>query len=370
MSFVANWRVGISVALALVGVGCIGLREFHVDRDDGFDGIQQVMEAAGGVDLVYVHGMGGYSPGDPDRITDHLVGSLDLSEINETGRAVNGSIKRREFVDHTGETRLRSYTLEWSQLTSVPKLFLQAGDRPEGRLKLHEQFKQNLMNWNLADAVISIGSYGDTIDSKVQQDLEYVLTDTRDKERPIVLVSFSLGSKILLDVLDRMRRQTSKEQALEAEFSSRIRLFFMLANQIPLLRLGELQGDSTLTMQALEEKTVEMRYELDRSLLEFIQARGNRKRSQQLQPADTGRAPWIIALSDPNDLLSYPIPRDLAQAYPNTFVNVSLSVSRRGYVIPFVGTFTDPFKAHTDYGSNKRMLELLLHGWQLTALPK
>ena len=70
----------------------------------------------------------------------------------------------------------------------------------------------------------------------------------------------------------------------------------------------------------------------------------------------------IVAFSDPNDLLSYRIPEWIANDTlypPDTFVNVTTSVTRTGWTIPFLGQFADPIQAHRGYGQDERVLDLM-----------
>ena len=71
----------------------------------------------------------------------------------------------------------------------------------------------------------------------------------------------------------------------------------------------------------------------------------------------------IVAISDPNDLLSYRIPDWLKKELPQIpFVNVTTSVVRSALIIPFVGTVADPAAAHQNYGQDKCLLDLIVNG--------
>ncbi len=340
-------------------VGCTTLREYRVDSEEPFPGVRQLMAAYGGVDLVFVHGMGGYSEGDPDQITDHLAAELSLIENVANVSQLSSSARRRVFEDASGNMKLRSYTLRWSDLTFFPKAVLRSTDVSDERLALHDQVKQSLMNSNLADAVIYLGSFKSEIQARVRSDLTSVLNDAGGQERPIVLVSFSLGSKILLDVVDQMRDGGGEDKRLADTFADRSSVFFMLANQIPLLELGELEPRGVAKEAA--SSPVQDAASIYKTVIKFM----DRKSATGIksQQSLVNLPPFkIVAISDPNDFLSYPIPDAIANRYPDTFVNITLSVSQRGYMIPFVGTVTNPTTAHTGFGRHKRVRSLILDG--------
>lgn len=99
----------------------------------------------------------------------------------------------------------------------------------------------------------------------------------------------------------------------------------------------------------------------DDALESYIEKRGD-------GPQYVGKAdgePWIIAFSDPNDPLSYPIPPDLCQAHPDVFLDVITSVARTAFWLPGFGRITDPITEHTGYGRDDRIIELILEGYQL-----
>ena len=128
----------------------------------------------------------------------------------------------------------------------------------------------------------------------------------------------------------------------------------MLANQVPLLLLG-----SYRTQDADEQTTDD--HPTD-SLRNFIVEREKAERTTAFPKIFK-----IVAFSDPNDLLSYRIPEWIANdtQYPSdTFVNVTTSVTRTGWTIPFLGQFADPIEAHRGYGRDERVLDLIINGYK------
>ncbi len=74
----------------------------------------------------------------------------------------------------------------------------------------------------------------------------------------------------------------------------------------------------------------------------------------------------IYAFSDPNDVLSYPIPPKFADEYldsrlcpkvTNIAINVAKPISLFG-----LGEFANPAAAHGDYDHDERVIALIAHG--------
>jgi hypothetical protein len=67
----------------------------------------------------------------------------------------------------------------------------------------------------------------------------------------------------------------------------------------------------------------------------------------------------VVAMSDPNDLLSYPIDDRFAARFPtDSFVNVTIGVSGRG----LFRVVTNPLRAHTGFEADPRVMRMILNG--------
>ena len=119
---------------------------------------------------------------------------------------------------------------------------------------------------------------------------------------------------------------------------------FMLANQLPLLQLG--YETPTVTNQ----------------IDDFCSPTGSRYGDRLFQEVK------IVAFSDPNDVLSYAIPRSFVLNYmdsricpnvSNVVINVAQPIS-----IPIVGPVTNPMTAHSDYEIDERVIEIIAQGVQ------
>ncbi len=74
----------------------------------------------------------------------------------------------------------------------------------------------------------------------------------------------------------------------------------------------------------------------------------------------------LIAFSDPNDLLSYPIPDAFVQDHVDSRlcpkqVNVTINIARVSSVLG-LGEFANPLAAHSDYDDDERVIGLITRG--------
>ena len=116
----------------------------------------------------------------------------------------------------------------------------------------------------------------------------------------------------------------------------------MLSNQLPLLEAG--QDPQEITGK-------------DEEFCEPDARRSNERFFKRLQ---------IIAFSDPNDVLSYPVPEVWVQSYvdsrlcPNV-TNITINIASVRSLLG-LGTFADPLTAHTGYDEDERVGGLMAKG--------
>jgi hypothetical protein len=245
---------------------------------------------------------------------------------------------------------LAVYILDWTPSTQDDKTQLINDDDQEwiGALRLKgytDVAKHDLMDDSLADAILYTGKRRTRIDYVFNMALSKIEEDSPGSTHRNVIISFSLGSVITLRGLSEISYPLGPE---EKSFSSHVCKVYFLANQIPLLALG-IDEDPSPTKH-------------------LYQSLGAETREKTSLCGSTG-GPWVVSVSDPNDLLSYPIPEDILRKYPNTFADVGLSIADKAYWVPFTNYWVpNPVAAHTGYGSNKKVRELLLEGYKPKAL--
>jgi hypothetical protein len=117
---------------------------------------------------------------------------------------------------------------------------------------------------------------------------------------------------------------------------------FMLANQLPLLQSG------------LEPVSVQDQ------ISAFCQPDGADFANRLFKETE------LIAFSDPNDLLSYPIPDAFVRGYVDSRlcpkqVNVTINISPVRSILD-LGEFANPLAAHVDYDDDERVIGLITRG--------
>lgn len=341
--------------------GCKTLGEHSIDHN--FPGITKAMDKPI-ICLLFVHGIGGYSNDDPKHIIDSI---SKMPSIKQTApehpvplTGTDATLTRQDFVDSSTGHELRAYTLEWEPVTIPLKKQYLAYDQDESiksrRLPIDNDIRAALMDDGMPDVVLYVGQYKSTIQRAVKQALKQMHKDiearedkTRDYE--YVFVTWSLGSKIVFDCLaapgtvttQSATADTSEEEYTFNRIAEKTHSVFMLANQIPLLTLGDVKSkDQAHPYEAL------------------LSVAKRRKLAAATQPAELPLS--IVAFSDPNDLLSFPIPTWLETSPDATFANVSISVATTAYYIPFVGWILNPDTAHTAYGIRDNVVNLILNG--------
>lgn len=199
------------------------------------------------------------------------------------------------------------------------------------------------MNDRLTDPVMYLGSMGPLIRNAVKHATCVMVNGTFDQERvgeetctnvhddniAIGIVTWSLGSRVVYDALSELESPqadvTATRFILQRTFN-----IYMLANQLPLLQLSQAPVSHQQGECIAPPKD---------SLRDLLMLTASIKREITLPIT-------IITISDPNDLLSYPIPRSFAEdvaCKTARFVIVTTPIAR-----PFAsGYIANPMTAHT-----------------------
>ena len=263
---------------------------------------------------------------------------------------VYGFLRLQDFERADGAA-FRLFELTWDPTTRWAKddflSFDWAERHKKERVLLDALIKKKIMNDGFSDAVLYVGSYGVHMQVPIVESFCWVLLPNPfDRERcdpmgswndprvrgpdsdddPIIVITSSLGSKMVIDSILRIlriqrvgplsvdsvesrdtrrllellgfdpendRELASFDVALK-EFTNRLRIVYMLANQLPLLRLGKIASRTPLSqVTATRRQPSQVRQEILEEQKEF---------------AELLFTISVIAISDPNDILSYPIP--------------------------------------------------------------
>jgi hypothetical protein len=396
-------RTSAIVALELGAVGTTGcLRPYSKSVFDPptakFPGITSQWQGGTGSDIrvIFVHGICTHDAG--HWITagwDVVMKGYFPSETMTTGAA--SSVGQVQIIDHEyqiGANKISGRYLIWSALTATDKAKLLYDDRPTDnprgeftwkRAKINGELKATLLNDCLSDAVIYAGYRGTTdIQTAMQNAICVALDGTTTNgtctfpptyghgSRRIVIVTESLGSRIVFDAISALKLEAERKPdsvaALDAfyEAIAPITQIYMLANQLPILALARpalVEAASTTdpiaskTPDPATSKTPAMATAL--SVLSVARARHEKRRETDSQLAATEPKLSLVAFTDPNDLLSYRLlTDDAAVVGANTkVVNVITSNDAT-----YFGEVENPLTAHEGYDLNKDVLRLLFGG--------
>lgn len=382
--------IRLFLAAALLLAGCA----LNVRRIEGptlgentFAGLDAVLadRSVSVLSVLVVHGFGTHRPGYSDdlqsRLTEGLHARGGCKRDHPIHGGDHGSIRVCEYRDAHGE-RLRVYELVWSPLTEKLKEdYLGVDRRGRDRLIGDRVLKNELLNDRFADAVLYLGGeFKTAMQNPIRYALCFMLNDpltARALEMPVdpvhacapfleegavlrlprdrafAIVTQSLGSTMVWETLVQMHEDGQAGpnvpfRAIAEEILGRTRMVFMLANQLPLLRLGSV--DRPLPPGTMTESTRARPSAFPPKLKGVVgQARTKAEEPKPIQ---------VVAITDPNDLLGYAIPHHLVEdARPYLAVtNVSVSIAKRGFL------FVDPLKAHTGHLDDTDVLTMVVCG--------
>jgi hypothetical protein len=269
------------------------------------------------------------------------------------------------------------YSLYWSEITEKYKslidknhneLYDQFGVK---RAKVNDRIKKMVTNDGFVDFILyASGSFKNEIREPVKKTLDLIYNDSDSIEiylkrndfaamqsipvydKSIYLITGSLGSKIVLDVLADFK----VEAGIVDDFKSRrhrfyyekLKSIFMLTNQVPLLSLLYAPNDT------VQNDTMQYIYQNYYGLCNFLQ----RSENSMLN---------YVSFYDPNDLLGFnPISNPPVCLGENHCNNCSQRINRSRVVLrnarPFKFMFARPAKAHMGVWKNKKLIKLISDG--------
>jgi len=331
--------------------------------------------------VLMVHGIGRHIPGYSGRLTEGLMPALGLVNKSDTRKEIElwepavsdeplGTLAIHLYLNPDRTRRLVFYELTWSDVIEAERRDIAFDNSKEYAFRRTQLngFMKTFFNDHVPDAFIYLSEARSKIFASVQQsfcwmtagdwdDLPDRASERCDSQNParavyarqddFAFITHSLGSRIAIDVLQdetglvyRPDGQTS--QAVSEVFRSRALPIYMLSNQLPLLGLS------------LPPPSVQNR------LADYCAADSALAGERALKSLD------IHAFSDPNDLLSYPIPPELARRYIDSrlcpaMTNVSINVVQPVDLFG-ISQFANPVAAHGAYDSDERVINIIAHG--------
>lgn len=338
----------------------------HLNRDKGK------------MKLLMVHGVGDHMPGYSRQFLEKLAKEMDLpvmaaeqkniqltSRIDATRNLGNLRVNRLLSKDRRRE--LLFYELSWSVITAKQKEVLaydNSGEYSFRRAEVNNMLKK-FSNDTGPDPIIYLGESREDILVSFAQSFcwmakthweglpggstsqacsfndDTVANNIRLDEYAIV--SHSLGSRITIDGMQRIATLLGERDAeFRYALKDKVIPIYMLSNQLPMLQLGRKLPEVNNQKSA------------------YCQANGAKYNERMV-----AKMP-VFAFSDPNDLLSYPIPYGFVEQYLDSrlcleVTNININVARIFDAFG-LGKMANPLDAHIGYDTDDRVVALIAKG--------
>ena len=353
-----------------------------LDHQAGYPPLGQAGPERPILKVIMVHGVGTHVPGYAARLSGNLAQALGLTVIAPEPKGFPieaevfpgeslGELTVTRFTNTARDREMLFYELTWSPISQPAKdsyAFDDSTVYASKRASLNNAFK-HFVNDVAADPLVYTGTGRERIQAAVSQTLCWALStgwrDLPDKQQvcnpdspafgsrldddDFVFITHSLGSRITTDALQRlaglMKTEAEKHPRvlpLAKAFQEHDIKIFMLANQLPLLQSG------------LEPAAVRD------AVPDYCLAGGGHYQERMFKQTE------LIAFSDPNDLLSYPIPDAFVRQHVDSRLcpkqdNITINIAP---VSPLfgLGEFANPLAAHLDYENDPRVIGLITHG--------
>ena len=364
-------------------------RECHIEgpSSQGLDHLLDAQEVGGEgmvrreLKVMMVHGVGNQIPGYSGRLTEHLMAALGLTVRSSERKELElweplvsdkplGRLSVDLYTNPEHTRRLVFYELTWSEIIEAEKrriTFDNATEHSFRRTQLNALLKR-FFNDTIPDAFIYLGESQLKILTSVSQgfcwmtvgdweDLPRRASERCDpankvrakfaREDDFAFITHSLGSRIAIDVLQQATDMVTRPddpatRDLNAIFRERELPLYMLSNQLPLLEMGRPPP------------------KVSNQIGEYCRPGGALTEERQIGRLD------IYAISDPNDLLSYPIPRGFAEERIDSRIcpsitNISINVAKPVNLFG-ISEFANPLAAHSNYDHDARVIDLIAFG--------
>ncbi|MBS3952357.1 MAG: hypothetical protein KGZ88_05355 [Methylomicrobium sp.] len=354
-----------------------------------FSGIEPMLDKPEGmVKMLMVHGVGDHIPGYSSEFMEKLAKELGLNSRSGLHKDITltstanpdqklGNLRATHLLNEETGQKLTFYELTWSDITREAKAMLafdNSGENDFRRAQINDMLKK-FSNDTSPDPFLYLGSNREQIlqsftqafcwmsaydweglpDSGKQSCIGDQNSDTHVIHDEYVFVSHSLGSRIAIDglqyiaaMLPQLERYLPQDKKT-VSFSNRIEGFrnqriklFMLSNQLPMLQMG----------RELPEIT--------NRKADYCEPDSPNFKQRMVSETE------IYAFSDPNDLLSYSIPKGFSEKYLDarlcsTITNININVTT---VLDVFGmsNFANPVEAHVAYDQDDRVIALIARG--------
>jgi len=333
-----------------------------------------------------VHGVAKHEPGYSTQLLQGLANKMGLNQISGITKNIAltdpldttkklGILKIRQLSNEDKSHKLVFYELTWSEINDERKKILaydMSGDYAFHRAFVNEKIKR-ITNDFIPDQMLYVGGTRKDILTSFIQAFCWMVAKTWDdlpatenqtcgaaelqptivdmKKNHYAFISHSLGSRIIIDGLQRIsaklsdkeskrRKLLATEEFIQAFQELRIPIF-MLANQLPMFQVTREIPEVTGQHNA------------------YCRAEGEHYNLRTLSDTD------IIAFNDPNDILSYTITKEFMDRYLDSRLcidttNININVADVTGV--FGMDYANPGDAHTGYLTDERVIAMIVNG--------
>jgi len=392
----ARFFLGLSRRLGALGVllsigGCYYLPPtiVPVNPDPApakIDGVVDIAPNPQTIRILFIHGIGEHDACDPDTLLLHLTKALQVQQkqpdqidatancashfavpapraISAPGATSKALMYSYEFQNPAAGRTVKFAFLRWSPLTDEIK----KDDMPEPGLPHHalvadyaKSFEQN----NLVDVVLYGGKYREVIRPAIEQGLCYFVDGVPDRadprlcdggkgDVPTAIVTHSLGGYMLMDAMgDIYSRGAGRTAPISHSAAEKVGRYldqiFMLANQLKLL---------DLTTRTSEQNPP--------ALVHNFRAAWHGAHETQARTGQSMRRRQLIAVSDPNDILSWQVTTMEFDRPEFTVANVYLGTAGEFfglYRAPIIPIAASPIDAHENYLKDDDVMDIIACG--------
>lgn len=362
-----GWIRSIAFSLVLATGACTSLPyktpviEAMAPTTGAFPGLRSIVPGKP-LKVLVVHGMCSHDFSWVMKWTSAMGRAFGSAAVPRPSEPV-GSIQTARFdFNDSGRTVEVTFAL-WSPATDLAKqsLAYDSGTSfPYERAKFNGIAKSMLINDCFADPVIYSGSLAPgSIGEGIRRDMAGVVCRFMggqwgagtcrggDSTPDRAFITESLGSKILFDAVNRLATRDDGTATPLRDALGKTRAIYMLANQLPLLRLAEARAGVT-TSRVMES---ELRW--------F----GPAAVPEESAAAATAPTLQVVAFTDPNDQFSYRLTYASLGEDPRRLALFNVIVSNDK---TYFGLAENPYPAHVGYWNNPRVPPLVLEGGSQT----
>ena len=332
------------------------------------------------VKVLYVHGIGTHAPGHGTALRQNLATSLGLHNRAPRPKRIMvaspsfpnqdlGGIDVSRLTDAARRRDLLFYELTWSPITQPDKELI-AFDKEEDyvlRRAAVNQAMRAFVNDVAPDPLAYAGQKREPILAAVTQSICWAVSRSWSELPELtektwcgpdlpgvggrvgiddfVLITHSLGSRATIDAMQRLTNlplgADPRLKRIADDFRQRDVQVFMLSNQLPLLEAGR-EGQ------------------------QVVGQIGAYCGPGATKPGRFFDKTHLIAFSDPNDLMSYPVPDKFADRYVESrlcpsVTNVTINIVTASSLLG-LGEVANPLGAHLGYAADERVGGLIAKG--------